>query len=87
MTDEEVIERRDLADAVAEVPGRAVENLLEAILGAGFSLERHLEEIQRHYLRRALEEAGGVQRRAAGLLGYRNYQTLAAQLERLKIHQ
>ena len=35
------------------------------------------------YLRRAMEEAGGVQRRAAELLGYRNYQTLAAQLGRL----
>jgi len=87
MTDEEVIDRRDLDDAVAEVPGRAVENLLEAPLGEGFSLERHLEQIQRHYLQRALEEAGGVQRRAARLLGYRNYQTLAAQLERLKINQ
>jgi transcriptional regulator with GAF, ATPase, and Fis domain len=44
-----------------------------------------LEEIQRHYLRRAMEEAGGVQRRAAELLGYRNYQTLAAQLDRLGV--
>ncbi len=33
--------------------------------------------------KRALEEAGGVERRAAELLGYRHYQTLAAQLERL----
>jgi transcriptional regulator with GAF, ATPase, and Fis domain len=57
----------------------------EEPLGDGFSLARHLEEIQRHYLRRAMEEAGGVKRRAAELLGYRNYQTLAAQLERLGI--
>jgi len=32
-----------------------------------------------------MEEAGGVKARAAELLGYRNYQTLAAQLERLEV--
>jgi DNA-binding NtrC family response regulator len=85
MTDDEVIDRRDLADAIAEVPGSAAEDLRELPLGDGFSLERHLEQIQAHYLRRALDEAGGVQRQAARLLGYRNYQTLAAQLQRLGI--
>jgi DNA-binding NtrC family response regulator len=86
MTDEEVIDRRDIADAIAEVPGKLDVDLREVPLGEGFSLERHLEEIQSHFLRRALEEAEGVKRRAAGLLGYRNYQTLAAQMERLGIH-
>jgi DNA-binding NtrC family response regulator len=85
MTDAEVIERRDLADAVAEVPGKSAVDLRDLPLGDGFSLERHLEEIQRGYLQRAMEEANGVKRRAAALLGYRNYQTLAAQLERLGI--
>jgi DNA-binding NtrC family response regulator len=85
MTDGDLIERRDLDDSVAEVPGRAPADLLELPLGGRFSLDRHLQEIQRHYIRRALEEADGVQRRAAELLGYRNYQTLAAQLARLGI--
>lgn len=85
MTDGEVIERPDVADAVAEVPGKTTVDLLELPLGESFSLEHHLEGIQRHYLRRAMEEAGGVKKRAAELLGYRNYQTLAAQLERLEI--
>jgi DNA-binding NtrC family response regulator len=85
MTDEPVIERRDLADAVAEVVGHATVDLLELPLGEGFSLEQHLEQIQRHYLRRAMEESGGVKKRAAELLGYRNYQTLAAQLDRLDV--
>jgi hypothetical protein len=58
---------------------------MEVPLGNGFSLQRYLEEIQRHYLRRAMEEAGGVQRWAAELLGYRNYQTPAAQLDRLGV--
>lgn len=85
MTDEEVIERRDIADAIAEVPGKPSVDLREVPLGEGFSLEQHLEEIQRYFLQRAMEEAGGIKRRAAELLGYRNYQTLAAQLERLGI--
>jgi transcriptional regulator with PAS, ATPase and Fis domain len=85
MTDEEVLDRRDLEDAIAEVPGRPAADLRELPLGEGFSLEEHLAEIQRHYLRRAMEEAVGVKRRAALLLGYRNYQTLAAQLERLGV--
>jgi transcriptional regulator with GAF, ATPase, and Fis domain len=85
MADDEVIDRRDVADAVAEIPGGPATDSRELPLGNGFSLERHLEEIQRHYLRRAMEEAGAVKRRAAELLGYRNYQTLAAQLDRLGI--
>jgi DNA-binding NtrC family response regulator len=85
MTDDPVIDRRDVADALAEVPGKTTANLLDAPLGDGFSLEEHLEKIQRHYLRRAMEASGGVKKRAADLLGYRNYQTLAAQLDRLDL--
>ena len=85
MTDEDVIERRDFADALADVPGKPTIDLLEIPLGEGFSLEEHLEEIQRHYLRRAIAEAKGVKKKAAELLSYRNYQTLAAQLERLGV--
>ncbi len=85
MTDGPIIDRMDLADAIAEVPGRRPEDSLEKTLGDGFSLDDHLEEIQRHYLRRAMAEAGGVKTRAAQLLGYRNYQTLAAQLGRLGV--
>jgi DNA-binding NtrC family response regulator len=85
MTDGELIDRDDIEDALAEVPTEGVADLSELPLGEGFSLERHLEEVQRHYLRRAMEQAGGVKRRAARLLGYRHYQTLAAQLDRLGI--
>jgi DNA-binding NtrC family response regulator len=86
MTDGDVIDREDIADAVAEVPGKPALDPLEHPLGDGFSLVDFLEEIQRHYLVRAMKEVGGVKTRAAQLLGYKNYQTLAAQLERLKVH-
>jgi transcriptional regulator with GAF, ATPase, and Fis domain len=42
-----------------------------------------LAKIQRHYLIRAMKEAGGVKTKAAHLLGYKNYQTLAGQLQKL----
>jgi len=37
--------------------------------GDGFSLERHLQDIERSHLERALERAGGIQTRAAEVLG------------------
>jgi two-component system response regulator PilR (NtrC family) len=37
--------------------------------GSGFNLERHLQDIERSHLERALERSGGVQTRAADVLG------------------
>lgn len=85
MTDGDVIDRQDVADAVAEVPGKPNLDLMEQPLGEGFVLTDFLEEIQRHYLIRGMKESGGVKTKAAELLGYKNYQTLAAQLDRLKV--
>jgi len=85
MTDGDVIDRQDVADAIAEVPGKPNLDLMEQPLGEGFSLPDFLEEIHRHYLMRGMKEAGGVKTKAAELLGYKNYQTLAAQLDRLKV--
>ena len=46
---------------------------------AGFNLERHLQDIERSHLERALERAGGVQTRAADVLGlsFRQFRYLA----------
>lgn len=85
MTDGDRIERQDIADAVAEVPGKPSVELLEQPLGEGFVLTDFLEEIHRHFLIRAMKEAAGVKTKAAELLGYKNYQTLSAQLDRLKV--
>ena len=40
-----------------------------ALPGSGFNLEQHLQEIERAHVERALKQAGGVQVRAADLLG------------------
>jgi two-component system response regulator PilR (NtrC family) len=41
----------------------------EAFPDAGFNLEQHLQDIERSHVERALKQAGGVQVRAAELLG------------------
>jgi len=59
-------------------PGNAgAEPIAEA--GDGFNLERHLQDIERSHLERALERAGGVQTRAADVLGlsFRQFRYLA----------
>ena len=38
-------------------------------IGEGFSLERHLDEIERRFLQESLRLSGGVKMRAAQLLG------------------
>ncbi len=47
--------------------------------GPGFNLERHLQDIERSHLERALERVGGVQTRAADVLGlsFRQFRYLA----------
>ena len=87
MTDRNELRAEDIKAAISEMPiGSALkDDPLEQSLGDGFSLERHLEAIQRHYLERAMRETAGVKTQAARLLGMKNYQTLDAQLKRLKV--
>ncbi|MBT3375222.1 MAG: sigma 54-interacting transcriptional regulator [Lentisphaerae bacterium] len=77
----------DLKSAVAEMPSleQATRNVLERPLGDDFSIEAHLADVQRHFLKRAMREARGVKVEAARLLGLKNYQTLDAQLKRLQV--
>lgn len=84
MCADECIQPADL-EAALGTPARSELEPLDQPLGDGFNLEQHLHEIQRHYLRRAMEEAQGVKTRAAELLGIANYQTLDAQLKRLNV--
>ena len=49
--------------------GSAPAGDVEALPAAGFDLEQHVQNVERRYLAQALERAGGVQVRAAELLG------------------
>lgn len=82
MTEGRIIKKEDLLHALPEQASNDVALSLDKPLGNGFSLPDLLAQVQRHYLVRAMEESGGVKRKAARLLGIKNYQTLAAQLKR-----
>jgi DNA-binding NtrC family response regulator len=81
------LDRSDLVAALGEMPveNRALASPLDRPLGGDFDLEEFLNKIHASYLRRAMEEAKGVKAEAARLLGIKHYQTLDAQLKRLKI--
>ena len=49
--------------------GRAPRAPGEPLPESGFVLEKHVRDLERDYLARALHQAGGVKVRAAGLLG------------------
>lgn len=85
MSDEPIIQRGDLAAALYEGAPRRMPNPLDHGLGEGFSLMDLLDDIRRHYIERAKEESGDVLARATKLLGYRNYQTLRKQIDKLDI--
>lgn len=87
LTDGKKIGSEELLASIGEMPesSRPSSYAIGRPLGDGFSLEEHLNSIQRQYLQRAMEEARGVKVNAARLLGMKNYQTLDAQLKRLKV--
>jgi DNA-binding NtrC family response regulator len=51
-------------------------------IAQGIDLDAFLLNIERHYLQEAMETAGGKKKKAAALLGIRNYQTLAHRLKK-----
>ncbi|MBL8889738.1 MAG: sigma 54-interacting transcriptional regulator [Planctomycetaceae bacterium] len=87
LTDGKIIGRQEIAASIAEMPDWAssARGRLDHPLGDEFDLEDYLNDIRGRYLRRAMDEAGGVKVKAARLLGMKNYQTLDAQLKRLEI--
>ena len=87
LADGDTLGRADVVAALGELPAEAAGRapLLDRPIGDGFNLEEYLNDIQRSYLRRAMEEAHGVKAHAARLLGVKNYQTLDAQLKRLEV--
>jgi DNA-binding NtrC family response regulator len=77
-----VIDEGEARDALLGGPGSADENVLGRPLGDGFKLQDLLAEVARHYLERAMIEAAGKKTKAAGLVGFTNYQTLKNWLEK-----
>jgi DNA-binding NtrC family response regulator len=70
----EIIDEQTARQALL-VPESHQGNILERPIGNGFSLNKLLDEVKAHYIRRAEKESGGVKTKAADLLGLPNYQT------------
>ena len=85
MSDGDVLKPGDLAAATAEQEESDAYEVANVSIGDGFSLDKHLEELQRQFLIRAMDDSDGVLAKAARLLGLKHYQTLDAQMERLGI--
>ena len=52
-----------------DMPLRATAGAVESLPESGFDLEAHVKQIERGYIAEALKRAGGVQVKAAELLG------------------
>ena len=87
MSNEEIIQKDEIVAAISDMPGSKDKvDLLEQPFEEGFELQKFLDEIQVHYLQRAMKDSDGVKTKAANLLGMKNYQTLDAQLKRLSVN-
>ena len=86
MQDNEKLKPKDIESAIGLMPSiTPKKGSSEVVLGDGFDIDEHLDEIHRTLLRRAMSQSGNVKKRAAELLGVKNYQTLDARLKRLGI--
>lgn len=84
-SDGPVISAEDVREALlpAAIPLRP--EVLGRPLGPGFNLSDLLQEVARHYLGRAMDEAQGNKTKAAELVGLPSYQTLSNWLSRYSV--
>lgn len=75
----------DVRDELLQPRAGAASDLLGRPLGEGLQLRELVAELARHYIERALEEAGGNKSRAAKLVGMPSYQTLTDWMKRYGI--
>ena len=81
-TPEATIKEEDIREAILPLPAPPEDGILDRPLGEGLDLPELLATVARHYLERALEEAGGNKTRAAKLVGLPSYQTFTNWMKR-----
>lgn len=79
------ITAEDVREALLDVPLAARPDVLGRPLGEGLDLAELLAGVARHYLERAMDEAGGNKTKAAALVGLPSYQTLTNWLAKYKV--
>jgi transcriptional regulator with PAS, ATPase and Fis domain len=78
-----VIMANDIQEALLAVDPRSGDQAIDHPFTQNFELQSVLDEVSRHYLARAIKEAGGNKTKAAKLLGFKNQQTLTNWLKKL----
>lgn len=83
-TDGDVINEEMMREAILAPVASLTQgsNILKQELGDGFSLEKVMGTVARHYLERASTEAQGNKTKAAKLVGFSNYQTFSNWMEK-----
>lgn len=79
---EETIQADDIREALFSVELQPEEHILHRGLTEDFKLPEVMADVARHYLARAISEAGGNKSKAAQILGLPNYQTLTNWLKK-----
>ena len=78
----ETIQAEDIREALFSVELQPEEHILHRGLTEDFQLPEVMADVARHYLARAMSEAGGNKSKAAQILGLPNYQTLTNWLKK-----
>lgn len=78
----ETIEADDVKESLFAVALKSGEQVLGRGLSGGVDLTEIMADVARHYLSRAMSEAGGNKTKAAQMLGLTNYQTLTNWLKK-----
>ena len=84
-TSTDTISAEEMRNALLASPGQRADDILHRPLGDGLILPELLEQVARHYLKRAMEETDGNKTEAAKLVGLPSYQTLTNWLDRYKV--
>lgn len=85
MQDAAKLKPKDVAASLGSLPVATTALPSDVELGDQFDVEAYLDEIRRSLILKAMDQAGGVKKRAAELLGLKHYQTLDAQRKKLGI--
>lgn len=82
-SDRQRLQSEDIADALLPEMLPRSEGILDRALGNGFDLDQVIQDVEAHYITRALDRAGGNKSQAARLIGYSSYQRLDMRREKL----
>jgi len=81
------IDDRDIQESLLPAQHRAQSGILDRPLGDGLDLQELLDDVARHYMKRAIEESGGNKTAAAQLLGLPSYQTFSNWVKRYNVER